>query len=230
MNYLWVVMPVYNEEECIARVIQEWLKELRRYQFKFTLCVINDGSNDNTPLILKELAGSEKELFIVNKKNTGHGQSCLEGYKLGLDHQAEWIFQIDSDGQCDPRFFKEVLIESEMYPIVYGFRKTREDGFKRSYISHIIPVFIFIRTGVYVRDPNVPYRLMKSYTLKNIINKVPPDLYLVNILIAVLQKKSYDIKWVNIHFRNRFGGQSTVKNITFIKQGFNFFTHLKLVK
>jgi hypothetical protein len=91
----------------------------------------------------------------------------------------------------------------------------------------VLSIFTFAATGVWVRDANVPYRLMHKTALDNIVNKVPADFYLSNILISVLQQREFGIKWINIHFRDRSGGSPSVKAISFVKHGLKVFKQLK---
>lgn len=105
MDNLWVVMPVYNEQDCIEQVVHEWLPIFNKHTTQFTFCILNDGSKDNTQQLLNQLAQQHTELKIIEKDNSGHGQTCVLGYKTAIENSAEWIFQIDSDEQCDPVFF-----------------------------------------------------------------------------------------------------------------------------
>ncbi len=227
MDNLWVVLPVYNEEDCIEQVVTEWLPVLRKSSSSFTLCILNDGSKDNTSRIIDRLASLHNELKIVHKTNSGHGQTCVLGYKMGIENKAEWIFQMDSDGQCDPKYFEHFITKSKEHKVIYGFRKTREDGFKRWLVSRIVTWFVWVATGAWVRDANVPYRLMHKDTISTIIADIPKDFYLANILVAVLQQKKFKIQWVNIHFRERAGGEPSVKTFTFAKHGFKLFKQLR---
>jgi len=226
-----IVMPVFNEEVIVAFVIDEWMKELASNNIDFTLFAINDGSKDNTKQILEELVLKYKDrLCVLNKPNSGHGQSCVYGYKHALNLGYEWVFQIDSDGQCDPKFFKDLLSAAEKYKCIYGYRKTREDGFKRFIISRFVSLFVCTATGVWVRDANVPYRLMHKSTLENILDKIPSSFYLANILVSALQQKESKIHWVNINFRNRLGGEASVKAFSFLKHGVRLFKELRNTK
>jgi dolichol-phosphate mannosyltransferase len=224
---LWVVMPVYNEQESITTVINQWLEELRKYQIKFTMCILNDGSKDRSLQIIQELASKEKEIKVVDKSNSGHGQTCVAGYKIALENGADWIFQIDSDGQCDVSFFEKFQKVTAVYPVIFGYRKTRDDGFKRFLISRIVSVFSYLATGIWVRDANVPYRLMRASSVKEIIGKIPFDFYLANILVSVLLQKKYKIHWIDIRFRNRIGGTASIKTFSFVKHGFKLFRQLR---
>ena len=52
---LAVIIPVYNEEKAIKKVIFEWMEELEKYNFFFKILIINDGSNDDTKKILNKI-------------------------------------------------------------------------------------------------------------------------------------------------------------------------------
>ncbi len=226
-NQLWVVMPVYNEEECLTRVVDEWILPLRRVAGAFKMCILNDGSKDGTLAILRELEKQYPEIIVIDKKNSGHGQSCQEGYRLALSKGAEWVLQIDSDGQCDPRFFEFFWKARGNNKVIYGFRNRREDGKRRYVISRFVSLFTLLGIGVWVRDANVPYRLMHRSTLEGIVDEIPRDFHLSNIMLSALQEKKFGLHWVNIIFRERMGGVPSVKTYSFVKQGFKLLRQLK---
>jgi dolichol-phosphate mannosyltransferase len=225
-NKLWVVMPVYNEEKCIEYVLSEWIDKLESLKIEYNFCVINDGSKDQTLSKLKSFKTDFPKIHIIDKENTGHGQSCITGYKYAIEQGAEWIFQIDSDGQCDTNYF-DSFFYNENTSSIFGYRKTRDDGIKRLIISKFVTLFVFFATKTYVKDSNVPYRMMSAKELNKIINKVPTDFYLANILIAVLLKRESKINWVTIHFKNRIAGTPSVKAFSFVKHGVKLFKQLK---
>jgi dolichol-phosphate mannosyltransferase len=220
-------MPVYNEQECVKMVIDEWNTELQKYNFSYTLCLLNDGSKDNTLKILEEAAHTNKNIKVVDKANSGHGQTCIYGYKLALESGANFVFQIDSDGQCDPKYFENALLKSEKNKVVYGYRRTRDDGTQRFIVSRFVSLFALVATGQWVKDANVPYRLMHKDTLTQVVDKIPKDFHLANILVSVLQQKHFGISWVPIHFRDRMGGVASVKTFSFVKHGLKLFKQLR---
>jgi dolichol-phosphate mannosyltransferase len=224
---LWVVMPTYNEEVSVGRVVDEWLPILRQHAPGFRMCILNDGSRDRTPEILHALAARHPELLVVDKPNSGHGQTCLIGYRQALRAGAEWVLQIDSDGQCDPVFFPALWQARAHSPVVYGFRRRRDDGLMRTVISRIARVVTLLASGAWVRDANVPYRLMRADTLRGLVDDVPPDFHLANIMLAALQERRYGIRWVDIRFRDRFGGSPSVKAYSFFRQGMKLYWQLR---
>ena len=220
-------MPVYNEEEAITSVVEEWEAALAATKLNYTLCILNDGSKDGTLKILRQFEQKYPRIKIVDKANSGHGQSCILGYKMALDNGADWILQIDSDGQCDPQYLPSVIEMAKNNKAVYGFRKTRDDGFKRYVISRFVTLFTYAATGQWVKDANVPYRMIHKSVMENITGKVPQDFHLANIYVSVLSNKMSPIKWVDIHFRDRSGGSPSVKTFSFVKHGFKLFKQLK---
>lgn len=220
-------MPVYNEEEAVPGVIKEWSDALQKSGIDYIFLILNDGSKDNTLAILKDCQAKLPNIEIIDKQNSGHGQTCIMGYRKALENGAEWIFQLDSDGQCDPVYFKDVLGQIKSHQAVFGYRKKREDGFSRFLISRVVSLFAFGATGVWLKDANVPYRLMHRSLLEKALPLVPDDFYLANILVSVLVRKQTKIKWVDIIFRDRTGGSPSIKTFSIMKHGSKLYKQLK---
>lgn len=217
VSKLWVIMPAYNEEEAISSVIHSWSKALRNTAPNHILCMLNDGSKDKTLEKLRTLEKEIPNLKIIDKRNTGHGPTCIAGYKMALAEGAEWILQIDSDGQCDPCYFALLWQLRNKHPVIYGYRYKREDGISRLVISRLISILVLLASGVWVRDTNVPYRLMRADALKKALPNLPENFSLANILLSVSQQSETGITWVPIVFRKRSGGVSSMNIRSFFK-------------
>jgi hypothetical protein len=123
---------------------------------------------------------------------------------------------------------EQFLSKAAENKVVYGVRKSRDEGWKRLLISRFVTVFAFAATGIWVKDCNVPYRLMHRSALENIVGLVSRDFHLANVLVAVLQEKYFGISWVPIHFRKRIGGMVSVKTYSFAKHGMKLYRQLRL--
>lgn len=208
MIELYVVIPVFNEENSIDKVLADWLDELHRTKINFRILVINDGSTDESlPRIRKQAEGSQ-EIDLLDKPNTGHGKSCLYGYRYAIERGAQWIFQIDSDGQCDPKFFPLFWERRQRNAAVQGYRRTREDGWLRIVATKALALTIFFVSGFNVPDPNVPYRLMHRDSLSQAIELIPEDLDLYNVFLTLVFQHRFQVVWLPINFRKRSSGQS----------------------
>lgn len=214
---LAVIMPAYNEEETIADTVNEWSEVAMKCNG--ILAVINDGSTDDTLDILKSKICEYPNLVVIDKPNSGHGPSCVEGYLWVVENSFNWIFQTDSDGQTKGDEFLTVWKNKDNHDFIFGFRSKREDGFGRMVISKVLQFIILVIFDVFVKDANVPFRLMKTKTLAPFLNKIEPDMFLANALLTAIIKKYSSIKWVEISFLPRKGGTPSVSWMRFINVG-----------
>lgn len=173
----------------------------------YVFCLINDGSTDASPAIMRSLAEEHPEIRIIDTRNTGHGAACLLGYRHAVDAGAEWVVQIDSDGQCDPSGFDRFWQARSTGQAHYGLRKGREDGWRRRQASLLLSVLVFLLTCRWVRDPNVPYRLMSREALLPALGKITAGFRLTNVLLSILHAEHPGIAWHRVRFRRRPGRQ-----------------------
>ena len=213
MNVLYIVIPAYNEEENISQVISDWYPIVEAHDGggESRLVILDDGSRDETYSILQKAAESKPLLCPITKPNSGHGATVLYGYRYALGHGADFVFQTDSDGQTLPEEFEPFWQQRNAYDMVIGWRKGRQDGASRVFVTKTLKAVIKLCFGVTVRDANTPYRLMKAETLKKYIDLVPPDFNLSNVLLSVIyEKKNCRVLYLPITFRPRQGGVNSI--------------------
>lgn len=216
---LFIIIPVYNEEECVRSVVNEWTTIVNKIGNNSKLMILNDGSTDNSLQILLDIKKNNKNLVIIDKKNSGHGPTCFKGYLSALK-DADWIFQTDSDGQTSPEEFWKFWENRGKYNFLIGYRKFRGDGIIRLIISRMLSFSIFLIFHVWVKDSNVPFRLMRSEKLSKYLNKIPSDFFLSNSLLTTLIIKDREkVKWIPITFKPRQGGCPSVRFSRFITLG-----------
>ena len=96
MENLYIVIPAYNEQETIQRVIEQWYPVVSQIGADSRLVIVNDGSKDNTYEIMLECTKSRPQLIALSKENSGHGATLLYAYHYALEHEANYVFQTDS--------------------------------------------------------------------------------------------------------------------------------------
>ena len=108
MDCLYIVIPAYNEEENIRRVLEDWYPVVERHGGggASRMVVVDDGSRDGTRKILDEFAAEHPLLVPLTKENGGHGAAVLWGYRYAIQNGADYVFQTDSDGQTLPEEFE----------------------------------------------------------------------------------------------------------------------------
>ena len=229
---LIAVMPIYNESANIAVVVKQWLEAFDRERIAARLLGVNDGSTDATLLILKELQLRFPEQFLViDKVNSGHGRSCRLGYDTALQQGAPWIFQIDSDGQCDPLFFPLFWAKRDQADCIFGMRVARDDGTMRRLVSTACRVLSAIATSRDLKDANVPYRLIERTALQKALQSVPKDFDMQNVALTLALKRDPTVRWayVPIKFLARQGGTNSINLRKIVKMGFRMLLEIKKV-
>ena len=96
-----VIIPTYNEKENIEKII----RAVFALDKVFHILVIDDGSPDGTAAIVKVLISNEfsDRLFILERKGKlGLGTAYITGFKWALEHDYEYIFEMDADFSHDP--------------------------------------------------------------------------------------------------------------------------------
>ena len=222
MDILYIIVPAYNEEENITKVIEDWYPVVQSHDGggASQLVIIDDGSKDATFSILKEAAETRPLLCPISKPNRGHGATVLYGYRYALKHGADYVFQTDSDGQTLPEEFEPFWAQRENYDMVIGWRQNRKDGVSRIFVTKILKAVIMACFGVTVKDANTPYRLMKADTMRKYIDLIPQDFNLSNVLLSVIfEKKGCSVHYIPITFRPRQGGVNSINMKKIFKIG-----------
>ena len=102
---LIIIIPALNEEKTIAKVIKNVPKEIPGID-NINIFVINDGSSDKTEEVALK-AGAHK--IIDNKTNLGLARTFYKGLNSALEEGADFIINIDADGQHNPKEIPEMI-------------------------------------------------------------------------------------------------------------------------
>ncbi|NPA34422.1 MAG: glycosyltransferase family 2 protein [Chlorobi bacterium] len=185
---LVLVMPAYNEEEGIADVVKQWIEVLRNVvgPSRFKMLVIDDGSKDRTFEVLKSLEQEIPELIVDTHPNMGHGPTIVKGYKKAIDMGANWVAQADSDNPIPPTEFVKLWNNRDKGDFIQGWRAGRQEHWFRKKIvtpgARFVSRYLF---GSTLRDPNIPFRLMKAEVLQRYLEWLPePVPFAPNVFLS----------------------------------------------
>ena len=212
--FLSIVMPAYNEEDCIEQVVESWTGFLRQRfpNEKTTLIVINDGSKDKTGEILDRIKETNPLLTVVHQPNGGHGNAVVNGYKMALKLGSEYVFQTDSDDQFIHDDFDKLWDKRNQSDFILGYREIRHDAKVRLFITRFLRSTISAVYGTFILDSNIPFRLIKGTFLQKLMNQLPdPAPFAPNIFLAVMAKKSgQELFDIPITHRERVSGTVSI--------------------
>lgn len=102
-----VLIPTYNEKENIAAIIHA-VFELPR---QFHILIIDDNSPDGTGVIVKDLQKQfPGALHLMERTGKqGLGTAYIAGFKWAIEHQYEYIFEMDADFSHNPKDLMNLL-------------------------------------------------------------------------------------------------------------------------
>lgn len=212
-----LVMPVYNEEACIEKVVNDWASCFKDLGIPFHIFVVNDGSTDKTSDKLANLKNDK--ITVINQKNQGHGVAIKTGYIAAVNlSNSTHIFQTDSDDQFFPEDFSMLWENRTQARFILGQRKDRKDPWYRKIISFVLRQNIMKRFDVDIPDANIPYRLIETNLLKNLLPIITPGLFAPNVFLSILAYKSGETCiTIPIQHRDRNGTPAKLVSLGLIK-------------
>ena len=213
---LSIIMPCYNEEEIIEKVVRSYYAEIQSRIDDFEFIVIDDCSKDNTLTKLQVLSKELPKLKILRPTvNGGHGKALRMGYETACK---EWVFQVDSDNQFEIKEFWKLDSMKNRYDFIVGYRKHRHDPLTRLILTEIIRISNFILFGVWIKDANCPFRLIKNDLLKQLLKSVDKNLFAPNIALSILAaRKNNKLTTLPVTHYERKTGTCTIKKMKLIK-------------
>ena len=115
---IFCIIPAYNEEKNILKVVDACLKEIDK------IVVVDDASTDKTVDILRNNISSEKLIILNHLTNRGQGAALQTGNEYALANKAQIIVHFDADGQFLAKEIKDIIkpIKEDGADIVFGSR------------------------------------------------------------------------------------------------------------
>ena len=121
-----VIIPAYNEEECIEQVVNKVLEQ------NVDVLVVNDGSRDKTSIN----AQKTKAHVIDLPFNLGIGGAVQTGYLYAYKNDYDIAIQFDGDGQHNSSYIQNMIKELSETDVdmVIGSRFIDETGYKQTFM------------------------------------------------------------------------------------------------
>ena len=168
-----IIIPAYNEEGNIEKVVNNLSEKFPQYDY----LIVNDGSTDRTKCICHQNNYQVVNLVV----NMGIGGAVQTGYRYAKENNYDVAVQIDGDGQHDVSFLQEMLklIEDDTADVVIGSRFVEKEGFQSSTIRRVginfLSILGWILTGVRVKDITSGYRVVNAKFIHIFATDYPTD-------------------------------------------------------
>ncbi len=147
-----VVIPAYNDETTIGKLVADTDVLLKEISSDYEIVVVNDGSKDNTLAVIQDLAKKFKNVRIINhEQNQGFGRTIKELYQCG---KKELVFSLPGDYQFAPKELITMAQGLRKYDFVIGHRVKRNDPPRRKMQSAIYNLMLRIFYNCSYKDVN----------------------------------------------------------------------------
>ena len=207
INKVLLVIPAYNEEKNIERVVKRLQEEFPELDY----IVVNDGSRDKTASICREKGFHLLDLPV----NLGLAGCFQAGMRYAYEKGYAYAIQFDGDGQHRPEYIAPMERKMrEGYDIVIGsrFLEGKKDWSMRMIGSRMIGAAIRLTTGARLTDPTSGMRLFSRKMIEEFalnLNYGPePD------TIPFLIKQGARVAEVPVIIDERTAGESYLKPLT----------------
>ena len=202
-----IIIPCYNEEENLERVVARLKKEAPQVDF----LIVNDCSTDSSAAICK----ANGWRFLDLPTNLGIGGGVQSGYQYAAANDYDITVQMDGDGQHDPAYLEAVLapvIAGEL-DMAIGSRFITKEGFQTSFMRRlgirIISTTIRLLCGARVLDVTSGFRAcnkaLTAFYARQYAQDYPEPEAIVS---AVLN--GYRVGEVPVVMQERMGGVSSI--------------------
>jgi len=163
---LSVFFPAYNEQDIIAKTVENATRAVSRFVDDYEIIVVDDGSSDKTAAVVEDLARRDPHVRLVRHDvNRGYGAALRTGFASA---QKDLVFFSDADGQFDLQELPGLLGMLKRAPIVLGYRIRRSDPMYRLFIAKVYNIVVRLVFGLRVRDIDCAFKLFRHDVLAGV--------------------------------------------------------------
>lgn len=200
LPYVSVVLPAYNEESAIGRVIDDVRLAMREVSYPYEILVIDDHSKDLTAQIAQD-----KGVRVIKRPFTGgSGSSRRTGI---LNAQGEIIVMLDADGSYEASDIPKLIEYFPEYDQVNGARTSEQGTLKllRTPAKWLIRQLACYLTGTKIPDLNTGLKAFKKDIMKKYLWVLPNGFSCVTTMTLAFLTNGYAVKYVPTRYHKRIG-------------------------
>jgi glycosyltransferase involved in cell wall biosynthesis len=212
---LSVVVPIYNEASSLSVLLADLVPYC--HDQKWELILVDDGSNDNTPMILKEYEGYSGVKIIHHKVNRGYGGALKTGI---LKAATQYTVTLDADGQHELSDINELLkftLDNDADLVVGNRGKQGHSGLYRKLGKWIIRKFAALLMPINISDLNSGFKLYRTELVQRYLALCPDSMAFSDVITLVFIKKRHLVLEHLITIKKRSAGKSTITSFTAIQ-------------
>jgi glycosyltransferase involved in cell wall biosynthesis len=199
-NKISVILPAYNEEEAIGRVIDDVNAVMKQQGYDFEIIVVDDASTDRTP----EIAKSRGIMLLQHGINKGVGAARKTGI---FKCSGEIIVMLDSDGTYPAKSIPDLLKYIPEYDQVIGSRTSEQGAFRmlRQPVKWAMFKLASFLAKQKIPDLNSGLRALKKDILLKYLYLIPNGFSCVSTMTLSFLCNGHSIKYIPVEYYKRIG-------------------------
>lgn len=205
-----VFFPCYNDAGTIGSMVELATLTCRQIAKKFEIIVVDDGSEDNSRQILRELTKINSYLRLVfHEKNRGYGGALISGFTAAT---LDWVFYTDGDAQYDVAELALLAKKvSDKIDIVQGYKIKRHDPWYRIVIGNIYNFGVKLAFDIKITDVDCDFRLIRRSVFDKVRLTHQSGVITVE-MVKKIQETGFKFAEVPVAHYNRTYGSSQIFN------------------
>ena len=208
MKKISIILPIFNEEQSIATTIATIKEVMKKVHVQYELIAVNDGSKDNSALVLKQIKGIK---VINHPYNKGYGAALKTGIK---EATSDWILITDVDGTYPLKDIPRLIRCVKDFDMVVGARRGKQVTVP---LLRRPAKFILGRVASYVAGRNIPdlnsgFRIFRKEMALRYWNLFPSGFSFTSTITMVAFSNDYSVQYISINYFKR-KGKSTIHPI-----------------
>ena len=220
MSKTLIIIPTYDELQNVEPISQAVLKASPEINLLF----VDDNSPDGTGQLIDKLLAKDERINVLHRQEKdGLGRAYLAGFKWALEHDYEFIFEMDADFSHDPKAIPQFLDAARDADLVLGSRyvggiRIMNWPLSRLMLSQGAGFYVRIITGMPFTDPTGGFKCFRRRVLEAIdLDHINSNGYSFQIeMTHRAWMKGFKIVETPITFEERRSGESKMsKRIVF---------------
>jgi len=209
-----MVFPAYNEEANLDKLIKDADQTAQKLTDDYEIIIVDDGSTDNTPEILKNLKKEFTNLVVyTHSPNKGYTAALRTGF---TNAKKDLVFYSDADNQFILSEISLLLMKIDSNDLVVGYRKDRQDPWIRKFVSRCFNIMSHSIFKFTVRDVDCAFKLFRREVFDKI--KINSDHFMVDTeIMSKAALFGFRTDETGVTHLPRTAGETTVKPTDVIK-------------
>ena len=207
-----IVIPAYNEGQALPITVPAVLELCRKHHWK--LIIVNDGSTDDSRLILTQFKENPQLLVLHHKLNLGYGGALKTGLAVA---DTDFVITFDADGQHQiediPRLL-QMMIDQDADLVIGARKRNKQSHWYRELGKWIIRRVASVLMPMHLHDLNSGFKCYRTELVQQYLHLCPNSMAFSDVIALIFLNQRHRVIEVPIEVLPRTSGESSISTRT----------------